>query len=196
MIESLRSLLHELERFGMENDAGAASRQQKMLNITPETGELLALLVLAMKARRILEVGTSNGYSTLWLADAVRAIGGCVVTVEVAPAKAEMARHNIERAGLSRWICQEVMDAGEFLCRHAPAAFDLLFLDADRGQYAGWWPWLEKIIAPGGLLVVDNAISHAHEMAGFTRQVHAAPGWRAMTIPVGNGELVALKPLA
>jgi predicted O-methyltransferase YrrM len=195
MIESLRSLLHELERFGIENDAGAASRQQKMLNITPETGELLALLVLAMKARRILEVGTSNAYSTLWLADAVREIGGSVVTVEVAPAKAEMARHNIERAGLSRWICQDVMDAGEFLRRQAPAAFDLLFLDADRSQYAGWWPWLEKIIAPGGLLVVDNAISHAREMVGFTAQVRATPGWRALMIPVGKGELVALKPL-
>src|SRR5438105_6276656 len=143
MIESLRRLLSELERFGKENDAGALSRQHKMLNITPDTGELLAILVQATKAQRVLEVGTSNGYSTLWLADAVRAIAGRVVTVEVAPAKAEMARQNFERAGLTEWIRQEVVDAGEFLRRQAPSCFDLLFLDSDREQYADWWPWLQ-----------------------------------------------------
>ena len=91
MDDTLRSLLRELERFGAENDARANQRHDKMLNITPETGELLAILVQGMKARRVLEIGTSNGYSTLWLADAIRASAGSVVTVEVSVAKAQMA---------------------------------------------------------------------------------------------------------
>src|SRR5262249_39147443 len=107
MDNSLRSLLLELERFGTENDARASQRSEKMLNIAPETGELLALLIQAVKARRILEIGTSNGYSTLWLADAARTLSGRVVTVEVSAAKAELARQNIERAGLSPWVRQE-----------------------------------------------------------------------------------------
>lgn len=194
MDDSLRSLLVELERFGKENDSAAASRKAKMLNITRETGELFAILIQATRARRVLEIGTSNGYSTLWLADAARALVGSVVTLEVAPAKAEMARHNFERAGLSPWIHQEVIEGGAFLRSQSPAHFDLVFLDSDREQYASWWPWLQRTITPGGLLVADNAVSHASEMDGFMALVRATRGWRSLVVPIGNGELLALKP--
>src|SRR5688572_27664449 len=100
MDNTLRALLQELETFAEDNDARVAERTQMMLNITPDTGEFLAILVQATKAKRILEIGTSNGYSTIWLADAVRNNSGSIVTVERLPAKAEMARRNFERAGL------------------------------------------------------------------------------------------------
>jgi predicted O-methyltransferase YrrM len=191
----LRSQLRELERFGVQNDARASQRHQKMFNITPETGEFLAILVQGMKARRVLEIGTSNGYSTLWLADAVKAVSGSVITVEVSQAKAEMARGNIERAGLSGWVHQELMEAGQFLRQQPPSQFDLLFLDSDREQYVSWWPWIQSVLVPGGLLVVDNAVSHTAEMEGLIAQVKATPGWRAVVVPIGKGELVALKPV-
>jgi predicted O-methyltransferase YrrM len=193
MDDTLRSLLGELERFGADNDARASQRHEKMLNITPQTGELLVILVLAMKARRVLEIGTSNGYSTLWLADAVKEVSGSVVTVEVSAARAEMARRNLERSGLSPWVRQEVMEAGQFLGRQPPSQFDLVFLDADRGRYVAWWPWVQGVLAPGGLLVVDNAVSHASELERFLALVRAAPGWRSVLVPIGNGEFVALK---
>ncbi len=72
MDNALRSLLQELHQLGEEHDPRTVERWQKMLNITPETGELLAILVLSSNAMRVLEIGTSNGYSTLWLADAAR----------------------------------------------------------------------------------------------------------------------------
>ena len=75
MSELLAALLAELEQFGRSNDAATTDRPRRMLNITRDTGEFLAVLVKAMDARRVLEIGTSNGYSTLWLADAARAIG-------------------------------------------------------------------------------------------------------------------------
>jgi predicted O-methyltransferase YrrM/catechol 2,3-dioxygenase-like lactoylglutathione lyase family enzyme len=193
MSDLLPVLLRELEQFGRENDARAGRRDRKMLNITPETGELLALLVRALEARRVLEVGTSNGYSTLWLAEAARAVGGEVVTVEVCPDKAAMARHNLERSGLAPWVRQEVTDAGPFLQRLAPARFELVFLDANRGQYTAWWPRVQEILVPGGLLVVDNAVSHAAELGEFRARVSATAGWRALVVAVGNGELIALK---
>jgi predicted O-methyltransferase YrrM len=196
MDHEIRSLLRELERFAAQNDAQATDRRQMMLNITPETGELLAILVQATKARRVLEIGTSNGYSTLWLADAVRPIGGSVVTVEVSEAKAEMAKQNLKRAGLSRWVHQEVMDAGQFLTRQDASRYELIFLDAERKEYSAWWLRLQSALVAGGLLIVDNAVSHAGEMEEFIAQVGATPGWISVVVPVGKGELLALKPIS
>ena len=195
MDNTLRSLLNELETFGAINDARVSTRQEKMLNITPETGEFLAILVQSAKAGRVLEIGTSNGYSTLWIAEAVRAISGSIVTVEANEAKAELARRNFERSGLSKWIRHVVTEAGQFLERQAPSSFDLLFLDADREQYLAWWPSIQNVLAPGSLLIVDNALSHAAEIERFIAEVRAAPRWRSVVVPIGNGELVALKPL-
>jgi predicted O-methyltransferase YrrM len=194
MDDILRTLLSELETFGSTNDARATTRHEKMLNITRQTGEFLALLVQAAKARRVLEIGTSNGYSTLWLADAVKAISGHIITVEVLQPKAEMARRNLQRSGLSHWVRQELTEAGRFLEQQPDLSFDLLFLDADREQYLAWWPAIQKLLAPGGLLVVDNAISHAAEMHRFISEVRDTPTWRSLVVPIGNGEFVALKP--
>ena len=82
MSDPLDSVLTELEQFGEVNDASTTEYTRRMLNVTRDTGEFLAVLVRAMLARRVLEIGTSNRYSTLWLASAARAIGGSVTTVE------------------------------------------------------------------------------------------------------------------
>jgi predicted O-methyltransferase YrrM len=193
MDDALHSILRELERFGAENDARVRQRQEKMLNITRDTGELLSILIGGSKAKRVLEVGTSNGYSTLWLADAVKAISGNVVTLEMSEAKAAMARHNFERSELSPWIRLHVTEAGQFLREQPFSHFDLIFLDSDRDQYVTWWPWIQNVLAPGGLLVVDNAVSHAAEMKDFIAEVSATPGWRSVVVPIGNGEFVALR---
>ena len=87
----LEALKIELERFGEENDGVTVERSQRMLNITRDTGEFLSALVRATAARRILEIGTSNGYSTLWLAEAARATGGTVTTVEFSEYKFGLA---------------------------------------------------------------------------------------------------------
>lgn len=194
MDDALRALLRELEAFGEANDARETERPKRMLNITPDTGEFLAILIQATQARRVLEVGTSNGYSTLWLADAVRAVSGAVVTVDVNPAKAELAKANFERAGLSPFIRQEIADAGDFLKSQPSASVDFLFLDALRSRYTGWWPSIEMVIRPGGLLVVDNSTSHPDEVRDFIALVQSS-GWRALVVPVGKGEFVALKPM-
>jgi len=193
MDETLNALLKELERFGSENDARAASYAEKMLNITPDTGALLALLVRAMRARRVLEISTSNGYSTLWLADATQPFDGNVITVERSPTKTEMARANFARAGLSGRIEQQLNDAGSFLKEQPSASFDFVFLDSERGKYVVWWPDLHRVLVPGGMMVVDNAVSHANELQEFTALVRAAPGCITALVPVGKGELLILK---
>src|SRR6058998_1095769 len=159
MTESLQVLLSELERFGEANDSATAERPRRMLNITRDTGEFLSVLVQATSARRVLEIGTSNGYSTLWLASAVRATGGAVTTVEISDYKIGLAKATFARSGLAACITLVQDDAGRLLQRSADGAFDLVFLDSERSAYPEWWPDLKRVLRPGGLLVVDNATS-------------------------------------
>lgn len=191
----LQSLMAELERFGNSNDSATSERSRKMLNITRDTGEFLAVLIRATAARRILEIGTSNGYSTLWLAEAAKGTGGSVTTVELSPGKAALARANFARSGLGALIDLVQDDAGRFLERAKPAAFDLVFLDSERSEYPRWWPRLDALLRPGGLLVADNATSHAAEMAPFLALLAGDPGYSSCLVPVGNGEFLAVKAL-
>jgi predicted O-methyltransferase YrrM len=189
----LHTLLAELAAFGDAHDSDAANRATRMLNITPDTGELLAVLVKATNARRILEIGTSNGYSTLWLADAAARIGGHVTTIEMSAQKIAMARENFERGGLASHITQGEGDAAAHLRQLDEGGFDLVFLDSKRSAYLDWWPDLKRILRAGGLLVVDNATSHADEMADFTHAVRADGAFTTSLVPVGKGEFLAVK---
>ncbi len=193
MRAGLLSLLEELERFGRENDAGTGERPRRMLNITRDTGEFLALLVHATGARQVLEIGTSNGYSTLWLAEAVRGTGGGVTTVEQSESKIGLAKTNFARSGLAASIRQVHGDAGALLAGTPDASVDLLFLDAERADYLAWWPALRRVLRPRGVLVVDNALSHAAELADFCAAVRSDEGWAHSLVPVGNGEFLAVK---
>jgi len=190
---SLKALLKELETLGVNHDAAPANRARRLLNITHDTGEFLAVLVRAMGARRVLEIGTSNGYSTLWLADAAQGINGSVTTVELSADKVAMARENFARASLQDRIVQVEGQAADFLASSADESFDLIFLDSERSAYLGWLPQIERILRPGGLIVVDNATSHAQELAPFMQALRCASGWSTSLVPVGKGEFLATK---
>lgn len=193
MNPKLASVFQELEAFGEANDVRATDYAHRMLNITHDTGEFLVLLARAVDARRILELGTSNGYSTLWLAYAVQPMDGRVITVERSAYKAELARENFKRASLEAWIDLHLGDAGDFLKQQADQSFGLVFLDCERKRYVEWWNDLRRVLVPGGLLVADNAVSHAREIEPFKQIVQRTPGYLVSMVPIGNGELVVLK---
>lgn len=192
MDESLRQLLDELASFGQENDARETERPKRMLNITPDTGELLAILVRATRARSILEIGTSNGYSTLWLAWAASDTDGQVTTIERAADKAELARQNFARAGLADRITLRQGAALDVLAG-LTGSFDLIFLDADRPSYPTYLDHLLRLLRPGGLLVTDNVVSHAHELPEFLARLKGDPRLQSITVPIGNGEELTYK---
>lgn len=141
----------------------------------------------------MLEIGTSNGYSTLWLASAARDIGGSVTTVEKSQYKIDLAAQNFARSGLTSSISQVHDDAGHLLEGSPDGAFDLIFLDSERPEYSGWWPNLRRVLRPGGLLVVDNATSHPAEIESFIAVVKADPEFVTSLVPVGNGEFLAVR---
>jgi predicted O-methyltransferase YrrM len=192
---ALEVVLSELEEFGSENDAVMTERGKRMLNITRETGEFLAVLVRSTRARRVLEIGTSNGYSTLWLAWALETAGTAtkLTTLEKSEYKRGLAAENFRRTGMTGRIAQVAGDAGEFLRAAETEAFDFIFLDSERSEYVGWWPEIQRVLAPGGLLVVDNATSHPGEMAGLVAAVKAEGRFTTCTVPVGNGGFMAVK---
>ena len=191
--DPLSALKTELERFGAANDAATDERSRCMLNITRDTGEFLGVLVRATAARRVLEIGTSNGYSTLWLAEAAGAIGGSITTVESSEYKLGLAAANFARSGLAPFITLVHDDAGRVLQRSEADGYDLNFLDSERQEYPGWWPELHRVLRRGGLLIVDNAISHDKELAPFIAQVRSGSRFKTCVVPVGNGEFVAVK---
>ena len=165
--EPVRELLSELHESGRRFDAAQPDRLDRLRNLEPESGALLSLLVRALGARGVLELGTSNGVSTLWLADALAATGGRLVSVELDPDRIRSAQANLERAGLDGLVQLRKGDAADTLRDSTDDAWDVVFLDAERPQYPGYWPDLVRVIRPGGLIAADNAISHADEMQPF-----------------------------
>ncbi|MGZ4385195.1 MAG: O-methyltransferase [Gaiellaceae bacterium] len=181
-----RAVADELLATARAHDAAQEDRLARFRNVEPETAELLGLLVRCTRARRILEIGTSNGYSTIWLADAAEAVGGSVTSVEIDPARTAMARANLERAGLIAELRGE--DAAKTLRDSTDGAWDLVFLDAERPAYAGYWPELLRSLRPaGGLLAIDNVLSHAAEVAEVTGLIEAEPSVVSALVPIGAG---------
>jgi predicted O-methyltransferase YrrM len=194
MDPALTELLARLYAEGREHDAAQADRLARRRNLEPDTARLLALLVRATGALSVLELGTSNGYATVWLADAVRDTGGRVVSAEIDPERSAAAAANLARAGLDAHVELRVQDASETLAATPDASVDLLFLDAERPHYVAYWPQLRRVLRPGGLLAVDNVLSHAHELEDFTALVESE--LETTVVPVGAGLRLAVMPAA
>jgi predicted O-methyltransferase YrrM len=189
----LERFLEQLFQFGGAHDAELQDRRERLRNVEPETARMLAVLVRATGARRVLELGTSNGYSALWLADAVASTDGGVTTVEIDEGRAGMAKENFARAGLASRIDLRVEDAAVTLAGSPDDAWDFVFLDAERDQYVGYWPDLLRTLSLPGLLAVDNVLSHADELVEFRALVDDAHGITSAVVPVGAGVTLLAK---
>lgn len=191
MKAKLKAYLETVYSESRAHDETQTERAACWRNLHPDSAALLAVLVRAKQARKVLEVGTSNGYSTLWLADAVRDTGGSLCTLEIDKARKKAARQNLRETKLEDFVRMEVCDAGEFL-RDYPKYFDVVLLDADRSQYTAYWPHLQRILTkPGSLLVVDNVLSHADEVQAFIALVEADKNFSSMVLDIGAGLLLA-----
>src|SRR5581483_3232750 len=131
MDAQLQSLLDELYAAGQANDANEGERAKKMLNLEPQTARVVSLLIQLGKRRSILEIGTSNGFSTIWLAAAMRPFGGHVTSIDANPNKHVLADANLRRAGL-RDIVDLVAGDATGIVQRLSGPFDCVFFDADR----------------------------------------------------------------
>jgi predicted O-methyltransferase YrrM len=153
------------------------AEEERIPIVGPVVGALLFILTRATRARQILELGTATGYSTIYLARACEALEGRVVTLERDADMARRAQANFEKAGLEHRVEIVVGDAFEEMTKMR-GPFDLAFLDIDKEGYAGALSHCDRLLKPGGLLVVDNvAFKGADE---FNRIVSAHSYWRAV----------------
>ena len=189
----LEALRYEIPRRGLPE-----------IQISAEQGRLLQVLLRAVGARRVLEVGTLGGYSSIWMARALPP-DGRLLTLEIDPERAAFAREFIERAGLSDRIEVRVGDAGETLAAlDAGEPFDAVFIDADKERYPAYLDEALRLLRPGGLVLADNAfwsgrvLDEAPEEEGTTgvrelnRRLAEHPDLLGTIIPMRDGLAVAV----
>lgn len=162
---------------------------EMLLPVGRATGTLLNLLAKQACARRILEVGSSFGYSTVWLAEAARAVHGKVISLELKAEKTGYAAGQLARAGLADFVEFRVGDALESLAVLA-GPFDLVLIDLWKNLYVPVFELLHPKLAPGALVIADNMIEPAsarpHAQA-YRHAVHVARDMTSVLLPVGNG---------
>ncbi len=130
------------------------------IQVAPNQGQLLAILAQSISAKSILEIGTLGGYSTIWLARAVPA-DGSVITLELIPKHAEVARTNVDRAGIGGKVdirLGAALDLLPALANDPRAPFDLIFIDADKENMPAYFEWSLKLARQGSLIILDNVV--------------------------------------
>ena len=164
-------------------------RDEMLLPVGPAAGMLMNLLIKASAARRILEVGSSYGYSTTWLAEAARSVGGKVISLELVAPKTEYARAQLARAGLDGCVEFRVGDALDSLAQ-LPGPFDFVLIDLWKDLYVPVFERLHPKLAQGALIIADNMLqpesARGHARA-YRERVRAARDMSSVLLEVGNG---------
>jgi len=169
---------------------------QEMLAITADTGIFFSVLLKAIRARRILEVGTSAGFSTLWFADAIgKNRNTKIITIEMNPQKVEWALKNFKEAGFDKMI--EIKQGLALdLLHDLKGKFDFVFLDADKENIIRYFDLVLPLVRIGGIIAADNMLYPDHfrpTMKRYALHVHSKPNTQSITVPIGLGEEITIK---
>lgn len=183
--------MHYLESIDASERRMGLPAPQRLCAIPPETGKFIALLAATAPPGAFIEVGTSGGYSTLWLALAFQGRGDKIKTFERQEKKAQRARETFKAAGVESLIEMVVGDAKEYLRHEKNVSF--CFLDADKQEYGDYYETVIPNMVRGGILVCDNMISHRAILDPFCEKVMADERVDAVLLPIGKGELVCRK---
>lgn len=186
--ERIVEQMRRLEAIDAKDRVDGTSREERLRQIPPDTGRFLAIVAASAPKGKIIEIGTSAGYSALYLALACRAIGTRLTTFELLEAKARLAEETFRLAGVDDVIELIVGDARDHPERLTEVAF--CFLDAEKDVYSGCYDLIVPNMVSGGLLVADNVISHAEALQPVVDKAMADPRVDAVVVPIGKGELV------
>jgi caffeoyl-CoA O-methyltransferase len=194
-------VLSVISRLNMQSNRERSGRvkvapDQEMLAITADTGIFFSVLLKAIKARRILEVGTSAGFSTLWFADAMgKNHSTRIITIEMNPQKVERALKNFKEAGVDK-IIEIKQGIALDLLRKLKGKFDFVFLDADKENIIRYFDIVLPMVRIGGIIAADNMLYPGHfrpAMRKYARHVHTKPNIQSVTVPIGMGEEITIK---
>ena len=164
-MKDLDKLLDDLYQYGLKNN---------MWNVRPGDGRFLQVMVGATGSKRVLELGTSNGYSGIWICRALRESGGKLVTIEIDEKRAAEARANFERSGMSGLVEVKVGDAAKVLPT-LTGPFDLIFMDTEKGDYLAQYKAALPLLRPGGAFLSHNVILMRDSMKDFLKEIESNP---------------------
>ena len=203
MKDSITNVLSELEAQSMLEKSRQVDvlPEDRMLAITKETGELLNMILRLKKAKNMLEVGTSTGYSTIWCAEVISEQSGKIITIEQNPSKIKRANENFSKAGISdivtikeglaMQILTELNSKKEYKCH-----FDFVLIDADKENVIKYFDLIFPMVSVGGVIVTDNMFypeKYQQEMKKFSDYLRQNQKLRTITSPIGNGEEITIK---
>ena len=180
-MEQYESVLKRLEKTARE-----------YTNIAPENGQFLSILIRSIRAQNVLEIGTSNGYSAIWIAAALKETGGRLITFEFDPKRAAEAEAHLQEAGLDNIVDVRVGNALDEIPK-CDATFDLVFLDAEKNEYRRYLELALPNIRTGGLIVADDTVTMRDEMPDYVEFVFNTPQLHSVDIPLDDGIILSYK---
>jgi predicted O-methyltransferase YrrM len=184
--------LSELQDWGRAHDAQQPDWAKKMLNLKPETALMVSIIVRSSRRTRLLEIGTSNGYSTIWLAWSAAAQGGRVISIDHNAEKLALADANLRRAGLRHIVDLRHGDATEVV-RTLAGPFDFVLFDSVQVKPYTQLQLLLPKLTDDALVLADNVLSHPKEMEPYLSIVAAPDAFDHVIVPVGKGLSVAYR---
>ena len=188
MRQSMLQRMEDLEQMDARDREDGTTLLKRLRQIPPETGKFLALMAAGAPEGAVIEIGTSAGYSTMWIALACELLGRTLTTFEVLPEKVSMARETFKLAELEVIVNLVEGDAREHLAHIDEIGF--CFLDAEKEVYADCYELVVPRLVKGGLLVADNAINHRETLQPMLDRALSDERVDAMILPIGKGELV------
>lgn len=203
MNKKIAQVLSSLEKRSQyeENNHDKIHHEQRMLAITKDTGIFYNILLKTHKPKKILEIGTSVGYSTLWFADAMSKKSK-IITIEKNPDKIERAKKNFQKAGVSDMIEIKQGSAIDILIQlrksisRPQMCFDFIFIDADKEQYSAYFDMCLPILKKDGILAADNILFPTRfkkHIRKYLKHINNIRYVESFTVPIGNGQEISFK---
>ena len=182
--ENIQSKLHELEK-----------TQKNYWNIARETANFLSILIKTADSKNVLEIGTSNGYSGIWLALALKETGGHLTTIEFWEKRQSIARENFKICEVDNIITPIIGSAFEIMedmLKHGQK-FDFVFMDANKAEYLGYFEYADKMLEKGGIIAADNVLSHELKVKPFVDEIKNRSDYQTEILNLPAGLLIARK---
>lgn len=184
MNESLESYLAILKQFGIENN---------IPNVTEIGGRFLHMLVLMNESKSVLEIGSANGYSTLWLSDAVRQNGGRVTSIDFSAPTYQQAKKNIDEAGFSDIVDFHFGNALSVIPDFPNGTlFDFVFVDGEKRSYFDFWKVIQPFLEPCAVIIFDDVLAFPDKTQPFLQSIKSVKGFSQVLLPIDEGDGVLL----
>ncbi len=203
MMDSIFTVLRRLEKRSQLEKSRKINvlPEDRMLAITKETGELINMMLHMKKAKNMLEVGMSVGYSTIWCAEAIQQQSGKIITIEQNPKKIKRAQKNFQNAQITDTVFIKEGNAIQILTelkldKKYRNFFDFVLIDADKENIIEYFNLILPMVSIGGIIITDNMLypeKYTQEMKKLSKHIKKNPKLKTITLPIGNGEEITLK---